>query len=137
MPPKAPPPTIHARMLSCRVGIASIPIEIVDMHPLHRPPKDSHVLSLKEELAQDVNTRWAHPIDLVVGLYVSKPWIKSLYSNRLTLVPPAAGRFICIGGQHRLLAARQLLDEWEPTEDEGDVDPSLTMYPATIYEAGM
>ena len=136
MPPSAPP-TIHARVLNRRLGIASIPFDQIDMHPNHRPPKQSHVLSLKEELSQDVNTRWAHPIDIVIGANVPRKWIKALQTNRLPLEPPASGRFVCIGGQHRLLAAIKLADEWAPSEDAPEMDSSLATYPATVYEAGM
>lgn len=135
-PPSMPRSTIHARVLNHRVGIACIPLDRIDMHEQHRPSTNTHVLSLKEELAKDINSRWAHPIDLVISDGVTKSWIKALQTNRLTLNPPASGRFVCIGGQHRLLASRRLLEEWEPSEESPEIDPSLAFYPATIYEAG-
>jgi hypothetical protein len=94
------------------------------------------VLSLKQELAKDINSRWAHPIDVVIGTGVTKAWINALQAKRLTLTAPATGRFVCIGGQHRLLASKQLVEEWVASEECPEMDPSLAVYPATVYEAG-
>jgi hypothetical protein len=127
--------TVHARLLHRRIGIANIPLTSIDMHLQHRPPSLNHVSSLKDELNKDLNSRWAYPIDLVLDATVPMPWLRSLSTNRLTLDPPSSGRFTCIGGQHRLLAARQLYDEWTPSEESQEMDPSLGFYPANIYES--
>jgi hypothetical protein len=128
--------TVHARILQRRIGIANIPLDCIDMHGQHRPPTAAHVSGLKDELEKDVNSRWAYPIDLVVGENVPIPWLRSLLSHRFTTVAPDLGRFICIGGQHRLLAARELQAEWIPSQEDEGMDPSLSCYPANIYEQG-
>jgi hypothetical protein len=64
------------------------------------------------------------------------PWLRSLVTNRLAVDPPPLSRFICIGGQHRLLAARQIHNEWVPSPENQEMDPSLGFYPANIYESG-
>jgi hypothetical protein len=125
---------VHARLLRRRLGIANIPLTSIDMHPQQRPPSNPHVSRLKEELNKDLNSRWAYPLDLVVDATVPEPWLTSLAASRLTLDIPS-GRFTCIGGQHRLLAARELYDEWTPSEENGEMDPALGFYPANIFES--
>jgi hypothetical protein len=126
--------TVHARFLHRRIGVAPIPLDNITIHEQHRTPNPSHISSLKNELNKDLNSRWAYPIDLVVDATVPMPWLRSLSTSRLTLDPPSSGRFTCIGGQHRLLAARQLYEEWTPSEENQEMDPSLGFYPANIYE---
>jgi hypothetical protein len=131
-----PSSTVHARVLSHRMGIANIPIGSVDLHSHHRPAESHHVVGLKEDLSNDASAKWAHPIDLVVGSNVPINWRESLQTRRLMLDPPTAGRFVCIGGQHRLLAAKMLAEEWVPTEDTPVRPPEYSSYPANIYETG-
>lgn len=98
-----PQHTVHARILHRRIGIARIPLNLIDMHEIHRTLNPSHVSSLKDELAKDVNSRWAYPIDLVIDATVSMPWLRSLTTNRLTLDPPALGHFVSSGRPYRRL----------------------------------
>ncbi|KIM22212.1 hypothetical protein M408DRAFT_28935 [Serendipita vermifera MAFF 305830] len=138
--------TAHVRMLQLRIGIAPIPLDAIVMHPHHRPPDETHVLKLTSELSQDASTRWAHPIDVIVHSGVDKTWLASLQKKRLLDTPPTPASenedplFWCISGQHRVLAAKRLLEDGPRRSDDemnGDraVDREMAYWPANVYDA--
>ncbi|KIM22361.1 hypothetical protein M408DRAFT_290666 [Serendipita vermifera MAFF 305830] len=137
--------TAHVRMLQLRIGIAPIPLDAIVMHPHHRSPDETHVFKLTSELSQEANTRWAHPIDVIVHSGVDKTWLASLQKKRLLDTPPTPASenedplFWCISGQHRVLAAKRLLEDGSRRSDDemnGDraVDREMAYWPANVYD---
>ncbi|KIM27429.1 hypothetical protein M408DRAFT_24636 [Serendipita vermifera MAFF 305830] len=130
--------TIHARMLKFRIGIAPIPLDAISMHADHRIPDNSHIQSLVSELSHDPETRWAHPIEVVATSRVNASWLASLKSKRLLDTAPATSNddppvFVCIHGQHRLMAAQRLRAQMTGPQS---ADTMLSAWPAYVYHQG-
>jgi hypothetical protein len=128
---------IHRRVLQARIGIAEISIDSVsfDQIPGYRSPNAQHVDDLTDSVGLTNATRWAHPIDVIITESVSEDWLDALASNAVG--PTRAShefKFIGISGQHRILAARKLREEW-PLEDHPLPD-WYGYWPATIYSSG-
>lgn len=127
---------VHTRMLRHRVGIVNIEFDSIDMHVALRRPNTPHVAALQRSLSDDCSARWAQPIDVVVGPHVSLAWLDNLRDIRIGTATPLGSRFICIGGQHRLLAGRRFVEEWMAEHENESVPPQLSSWPATVYEQG-
>jgi len=123
---------VHQRLFVRCIGMAPIPLDRIEVHELCRSSDAGHVARLKEDIAKDIGSRWAHPLDVVIRDGMDKRWVHDLSKFRLCVKPPPKGRFWCISGQHRLLAAREMLQEWKPVDN---MDPQLKWWPGRIYEA--
>ncbi|KIM27433.1 hypothetical protein M408DRAFT_169884 [Serendipita vermifera MAFF 305830] len=120
--------SVHIRLLQARVGIANIGLDSIKLHDDHRLPTGNHVEALKGELYKSAHTRWTYPIDLVACGNVPESWLETLADARLIDEPYHDGQFICISGQHRVLAAKQLAEGYPPVAWQ-------TCYPATVYNS--
>jgi len=124
--------SVYLRMLRNRIGIAAIPPTMIKGHQYCRAINVGHIAVLK-----DVNTRWAHPRDIVIRDQVDSHWLQALRENRFCETPPPSGRFWCSSGHHRLVAAMELVAEWNPSAEENEMDPQLCYWPANVYKAGL
>jgi len=128
------PDHIYQRMSRRLIGKAPIPILMIDGHAECRVRNNDHLEALRLDIAKDPESRWANPIDVVLGEDIDARWLTELNDNRLCDSPPPSGHFWCISGHHRLMAALLILDKWNPTGEE--VDPRVTHWPANVYESG-
>lgn len=128
---------VHARVFTRLLGIALIPLKSIQSHPSSRSPNIAHVTALKAELANDVCSRWARPIDVVIQKGVTESWIERLCDEKILDDQNIGGQFVCISGNQRLCAARELVSEWKPLDESEEMDVLMDHYPARVYRNGL
>ena len=129
-------PTLHTRILDRRITVAPIPLDQIDVYEQNREEDPEHVDALKKDILKDPNSRWGHAIHVVLGPDVDPAWLARVRGKQVTFSIPDKGRFCCISGWHRVLAARKIVEEWTSTPEAPTIDGRLSVWPANVYEPG-
>ncbi|KAG8815898.1 hypothetical protein FRC17_000553 [Serendipita sp. 399] len=93
------------------LGFALIDVEFIQRHDALRPLDNGHVATLIASLEASPNSHHAYPLHVVPLSGVDDTWLDRLQQERLLLDHDEHARFVCIGGGHRLQAAKQIQRE--------------------------
>ena len=119
------------------LGNSFIPLDAIETHPMQRRPYRPLVELIKADLKQGNNKMDSFPVSLMLPSEFSTPELLGLIkqgrpaSGLLQL--PEGIKFLCIDGQHRIIAAKEHLQGLQ-SQNLSNIPDSALGWVANIFE---